>query len=72
MGSEMCIRDRVGHDSIDNDNPDGPTLAEAEQAGYSCEIDNLTQSMMDESPRAMLERFSTLEAVRYRKAWARD
>ena len=62
----------VGHDSIDNDNPEGPALSDAEKTGYACEIENLTQSMMNDNPRAMLERFSTLEAVRYRKAWSRD
>lgn len=62
----------VGYDSIDNDNPEGPALSDEEKTGYACEIENLTQSMMDDNPRAMLERFSTLEAVRYRKAWSRD
>ena len=62
----------VGHDSIDEDNNDDRTLAAEEIEGYTCEVENLTQSLMDESPRAMLERFSTLDAVRYRKAWSRS
>jgi len=62
----------VGHENIDASNPDAPSLEAEEIEGYACEIENLTKAMMDESPRAMLERFSTLEAVRYRKAWARD
>ncbi|WP_179957623.1 DUF1592 domain-containing protein [Exilibacterium tricleocarpae] len=61
----------VGYQDIDKDNP-GRQLAEAEKSGYACEIDNLVDSMINENPRSMLERFSTLEAVRYRKAWARD
>ncbi len=62
----------VGHDEIDPANPDGAVMSAEEQTGYACEIENLTQSMMTSSPRSMLERFSLLEAVRYRKAWSRD
>jgi len=62
----------VGHENIDVSNPEGPELADEESAGYTCEVENLTQTMMESSPRAMLERFSTLDAVRYRKAWSRD
>jgi len=62
----------VGHETIDVSNPQGPELAAAEKEGYACEIENLTKQLMDASPRDMLERFSTLEAVRYRKAWQRN
>jgi uncharacterized Zn-binding protein involved in type VI secretion len=62
----------VGHESIDNANPDGPQLSDDEKAGYACEIEQLTEAMMNNSPRAMLERFGTLKAVRYRKAWSRN
>jgi len=62
----------VGHENIDLSNPEGPNLATQERAGYACEIENLTNAMIQGSPRAMLESFSTLEAVRYRKAWPRN
>jgi hypothetical protein len=62
----------VGHDSIDKDNPSSGTLSEEEQIGYLCEIDKLSSTMLTGSPRAMLEKFSLLEAVRYRKAWSRQ
>ena len=62
----------VGHDEIDGSNPDGPQLSDEEKSGYACEIDQLTDTMMNRSPRAMLERFGALDAVRYRKAWPRD
>jgi mono/diheme cytochrome c family protein len=62
----------VGHENIDVSNPEAPNLADQEREGYACEIENLTKEMMDASPRAMFERFSTLEAVRYRKAWSRN
>jgi hypothetical protein len=62
----------VGHDSIDSTNPSQGTLTETEQVGYLCEIDELNAAMMTESPRAMLEKFSLLDAVRYRKAWSRQ
>jgi len=62
----------VGHENIDVSNPEAPNLAADERSGYACEIENLTNAMMTESPRAMFERFSTLDAVRYRKAWSRN
>ncbi len=62
----------VGHENIDTSNPEAPDLAPDERAGYACEIENLTNAMINTSPRSMLERFSTLEAVRYRKAWPRN
>jgi len=58
----------VGHQEIDSANPDGPQLSEAEKSGYACEIDKLTDTLMNDSPRAMIERFGSLEAIRYRKA----
>lgn len=62
----------VGHDEIDGDNPEGAQLSELERAGYACEIEALRDSLMNDSPRAMLERFALLDAVRYRKAWSRE
>lgn len=62
----------VGHQNIDVSNPEAPDLAVEERQGYACEIEKLTKAMIDVSPRDMLERFSTLDAVRYRKAWARE
>lgn len=62
----------VGHDQIDPSNPEGAQLAEAEKVGYACAIEDLTNSMMNNSPRSMLESFGVLEAVRYRKAWSRN
>jgi len=62
----------VGHENIDASNPEAPVLASQERQGYACEIEKLTNSMKDQSPRAMFERFGTLDAVRYRKAWSRD
>tara|TARA_R110002049_G_scaffold154534_2_gene319038 strand:+ start:1082 stop:3892 length:2811 start_codon:yes stop_codon:yes gene_type:complete len=62
----------VGDQNIDAANPEGPQLSAAEKSGYACEIDLLTDAMMNDSPRAMLEQFGSLKAVRYRKAWARD
>ena len=79
MTAQSCLSETmfryvagVGHDDIDPANPESVTLAAEEAAGYSCEVENLTKTLMDESPRAFLEAFSTLDAVRYRKAWARD
>ncbi len=62
----------VGYQEIDPDNPEGAEMSDEEKTGYACEIENLTQSMMSDSPRSMLESFSVLQAVRYRKAWSRD
>ncbi|MCG8612951.1 MAG: DUF1592 domain-containing protein, partial [Pseudomonadales bacterium] len=62
----------VGYQDIDSANPEGPQLSEQEKAGYACEIDTLTNAMMTGSPRSMFEAFGSLQAVRYRKAWARS
>ena len=62
----------VGVDGIDVSNPEGATLVDEEKTGYACEVQNLKNTMMDESPRAMLESMGILESVRYRKAWARQ
>ncbi len=62
----------VGHNNIDASNPEAPDLAEQERDGYACEIEKLTDAMMESSPRTMFERFSTLDAIRYRKAWSRS
>ena len=61
----------VGHDSIDPNSQEDKRLADTEQRGYMCEIDTLTNSLMEDSPRAMLEKFGSLKSVRYRKAWSR-
>jgi mono/diheme cytochrome c family protein len=62
----------VGHDSIDPSNEEDKSLSETEKIGYMCEIDTLTNAMMQNSPRAMLEKFGSLKSVRYRKAWSRN
>lgn len=62
----------VGHDSVDPSNDEDKRLSETEQIGYMCEIDTLNDVMMQDSPRAMLEKFGSLKSVRYRKAWSRD
>ncbi|KAF7771125.1 hypothetical protein PCIT_a4168 [Pseudoalteromonas citrea] len=62
----------VGHDSVDPSNDEDKRLSETEQIGYMCEIDTLTDAMMQNSPRAMLEKFGSLKSVRYRKAWSRN
>ena len=62
----------VGYQEIDKSNPGGPQLNEEEKVGYACEIDQLTDTLLNNSPRAMLERIGTLESVRYRKAWPRN
>lgn len=62
----------VGVDGIDLNNPVGPQLDSTEQEGYTCEVQGLTETMMDQSPRVMLENFAIMKAVRYRKAWSRQ
>ncbi|KZN37121.1 DUF1592 domain-containing protein [Pseudoalteromonas luteoviolacea] len=62
----------VGHDSVDPSSEEDRRLSETEQIGYMCEIDTLTDAMMQNSPRAMLEKFGSLKSVRYRKAWSRN
>lgn len=62
----------VGHDVVDPDNPQEADLPEQERAGYACELDALNDALINDSPRAMLEAFGALDAVRYRKAWARE
>jgi len=61
----------VGVEGIDVDDPEGPELDPDEKTGYACAIQSLTDTMMTQSPRAMLESMGALDAVRYRKAWAR-
>lgn len=62
----------VGVDGIDQSDPNAGQLNPTEQTGYACEVQNLTSTMMDQSPRAMLENFATMQAIRYRKAWSRE
>lgn len=61
----------VGVDGYDN-NPNAPILGAAEQNGYACEVQNLTQTMMNESPRKMLEQLGVMQSIRYRKEWLRQ
>lgn len=61
----------VGVEGINPNDPNAGELTTAEKEGYVCEVQNLTATMMSQSPRTMLERFATMQAVRYRKAWAR-
>ncbi|PCK02928.1 MAG: gluconolactonase, partial [Alteromonadaceae bacterium] len=61
----------VGHDQIDNKVIGGPTLDPVEKNGYACEVEDLTNTMLNQSPRSMLESMSTMETVRYRREWAR-
>ena len=63
----------VGYQDIDSSDPGGAQLvSEVEKSGYACEIDRLQQTMMNSSPRSMLESFGVLQSVRYRKAWPRS
>ncbi len=62
----------IGHQNIDNANPDESQFSDEEKSGYACTIDELTNTLMNESPRQMLEHFGSLQAVRYRKAWQRQ
>ena len=62
----------VGIDGVDRNNPAAGQLDPTEQTGYACEVQDLTTTMMSQSPRAMLESFATMQAVRYRKAWSRQ
>lgn len=61
----------VGVDGVDPNDPEGPALSDTERSGYACEIQRLTNSMLEDSPRAMLENMSILDAVRYRREWSR-
>ena len=61
----------VGTNGIDVSNPEGPALDRTERDGYVCEVRDLTTTLTGQSPRSMLESMSTMEAVRYRKAWSR-
>lgn len=62
----------VGDQAIDNNNPEVVQFSDEETTGYACAIDQLTDTMMNDSPRSMLESFSSLKTVRYRKAWSRN
>jgi len=44
---------------------------EAEIKAYACDVQDLKHTMMEQSPRKMLEQLGTLDTVRFRKAWAR-
>ncbi len=62
----------VGDQDIDSANPDGPQLSDDEKSGYACAVDQLTDAMLNQSPRSMLEDFGSLDIIRYRKAWPRQ
>lgn len=62
----------VGDQQIDPANPDGSQLSDDERTGYACAIDQLTDTMLNQSPRTMLEQFGSLDIIRYRKAWPRQ
>ncbi len=62
----------IGHQNIDNSNPDEAQFSDEEKSAYACTVDELTETLMSNSPRQMLERFGSLQAVRYRKAWQRQ
>jgi len=53
------------------DRPDVLSVSNNEQHGYQCDVQDMTKTMMDNSPRAMLEALGTLETIRYRKPWSR-
>ncbi len=61
----------VGHDSIDNTNPLGPELSSRERDGYACTVQQMTDTMVHQSPFELLVNLGTLETVRYRKNWVR-
>tara|TARA_B110000116_G_scaffold235357_1_gene220398 strand:- start:1155 stop:4313 length:3159 start_codon:yes stop_codon:yes gene_type:complete len=62
----------VGVDGFDVYDPNSPQLNLLEQEGYACEVEDLTQTMMNESPRKMLEKLGVMQSVRYRKEWLRQ
>jgi hypothetical protein len=62
----------VGVDGFDVYDPNSPQLNLVEQEGYACEVEDLTQTMMNESPRKMLEKLGVMQSVRYRKEWLRQ
>ena len=62
----------VGVDGFDVYDPNSPQLNLVEQEGYACEVEDLTQTMMNESPRNMLEKLGAMQSVRYRKEWLRQ
>lgn len=62
----------IGHQNIDSANPDESPFSDEEKSAYACTVDELTETLMSGSPRQMLERFGSLQAVRYRKAWQRQ
>ncbi len=62
----------IGDQEINSANPDGPQLSDDEKTGYACAVDDLTDAMLNQSPRTMLEAFGSLDVIRYRKAWSRQ
>lgn len=62
----------VGVDGIDTSNPGGPKLDSTEKNGYICEAQTMRNTMMNTSPRAMLENMGAMDSIRYRRAWPRQ
>ena len=48
-----------------------PRISEAEETAYRCDINNLTNVLTTNGPRAMLEEIPALDSVMYRQEWAR-
>lgn len=48
-----------------------PRISKAEENAYRCDINNLTNVLTTEGPRAMLEEIPALDSVMYRQEWAR-
>ena len=48
-----------------------PRISKAEENAYRCDINNLTNVLTTNGPRAMLEQLPALDSVMYRQEWAR-
>jgi hypothetical protein len=46
-------------------------ISKAEEDAYRCDIDGLTNVLVNNGPRAMLEEIPALDSVMYRREWAR-
>ena len=56
----------IGDQEIDNTNPNSPQLSDDEKSGYACAVDQMTDTMLNNSPRSMLEQLPSLRIIRYR------
>jgi polyisoprenoid-binding protein YceI/cytochrome c553 len=61
----------VGVEGVSKD-AGAPLMSDEEKNGYACDVQTLTKTMMDNSPRTMLENLGAMNSIRYRKAWARQ